>query len=116
MDYSGKNFAEAIGVTNVSVSRWENDGQGIPKTTDILLRVMTLSDLGYQGNISELMLEISRSEQVDVRIDLDALMQDTSNVVMFIDPSASIVEADLDISAHTKTILKDDALLDSANG
>ncbi len=116
MDYSGKSFAAAVGVTNVSISRWEKGKQSIPQATDILIRVMTLSDLGFRGNISELMLQISLSDQSDVKIDLEKLTNETDNVLSFIKPAARTVEADFDINMQPNTALIDEVSPEVANG
>lgn len=116
MDFSGKAFASAVGVTNVTISRWEKGKQSIPNATDILVRVMTLSDLGYRGNISELMLQISKSDQTDVQIDVERLASETDNVISFFKPAASTVEADFDFGTQSDTAIVDNDLSGALNG
>jgi DNA-binding transcriptional regulator YiaG len=116
MDFSGKSFASAVGVTNVTISRWEKGKQSIPSATDILIRVMTLSDLGYRGNISELMYQISQSDQIDVQIDVEKLASETDNVVSFFKPTATTVEADFDFNVQSNTALVDSGLSGAING
>ncbi|WP_421841217.1 type II toxin-antitoxin system MqsA family antitoxin [Marinobacter algicola] len=42
---NGTQLSELLGVTNVSVSRWENGAQDVPAMADRLIRALTLSDM-----------------------------------------------------------------------
>lgn len=54
LGYSGKNFAQAMGVSAETVSRWEKGNVNMKETSERLLRVLILTKAGPFRNYGEL--------------------------------------------------------------
>ena len=68
---SGQACAKAMGVTNVTVSRWENNASPISAPADRLIRTWTLGNLGYQTTkVVELLGSLPEGGIGSVAIDL----------------------------------------------
>jgi len=49
LELNGQECAVLLGVTNVSISRWENNQVPINPTADRMMRTLTLQNLGYES-------------------------------------------------------------------
>jgi len=64
MGLSAKRLAEAMGVDNASVSRWENDTQKMSATNDRMVRMLycTMKGLDARELVEEIFPDISKGE------------------------------------------------------
>jgi len=74
MELSQVELAELLQSTNVTVCRWETDKVAINDQADLLIRVLTLSDLGVPGEIDAVLKSRRDGEQV-VTIDVQQFNQ-----------------------------------------
>lgn len=69
---NGQECAEQMGVTNVTVSRWENETVELPPTADRLVRTWVLASMGYSyRSIDKLFRAIQEVGIEKVEIDLN---------------------------------------------
>jgi putative zinc finger/helix-turn-helix YgiT family protein len=69
LNINGQQVAEALGVTNVTISRWETGAQQVKPMADRLLRTFTLNAIG-QRVTPEHFIDLSKSGVERVEIDL----------------------------------------------
>jgi len=68
----GQEYANVSGVSNVTVSRWENDKVDIPKSADRALRNLTLISLGYSyGSLVKLLSNVDNDGNDRLEVDLN---------------------------------------------
>lgn len=69
LDYSGIELARYMGVSNVSISRWERGEQEVSALADRLIKAMTIDSIGRKGLnnlLKEMAEETDQSELVEV--------------------------------------------------
>lgn len=67
---TGKQVAEKLGVTNVSVSRWEKEHKTLSPMADRLIRAFTLEKIN-SVSISEVVERISENGDPEIYLDVD---------------------------------------------
>lgn len=79
LGFSQEFIGELMGVSNVTVSRWENEASGISEQTDLVLRLLTLDDLGCASSI-EKVVEARISGRRTFEIDVTEVVADLKRI------------------------------------
>jgi DNA-binding transcriptional regulator YiaG len=74
MDLSQAELAELLGVTNVTVSRWEHETSELGKQTDLLTKAFTLESLGIAVRPGEI-VAARKASRCTFEIDVTPLAQ-----------------------------------------
>lgn len=71
LNLNGHGCAEQIGVTNVTISRWENEAVPLDPMADKLLRAFTLCDLGHRQNVMASLSGVAKEGVNAIEIDME---------------------------------------------
>lgn len=106
LEITGTDLATRLGVSNVTVSRWEHDVVTIDKTSKRLLQTLVLNQLGRRALISKNIQQIEDPELPPAEIDVSNFNQRGTvayqTQVSFGEPSES-QKVSLHISSGSKT-------------
>lgn len=67
---SAKELAKRLGVSDVTVSRWEQGHSGIPRSAIRFVQTMVLASLGRERQLNKMFSEIGEDNQAPIDIDL----------------------------------------------
>jgi putative zinc finger/helix-turn-helix YgiT family protein len=71
LGYTGVQLSKILGVTNVSISRWENGEYDINPLADRALRALVLSKFNRNAQLADIMLNTSRNISEKIIVDVE---------------------------------------------